>query len=414
MDGFRDTAKLIASDQNDPLINKLGREAELLASGTLLGMGKGIESTLQRPESLLGVAGGTIVGTGLSALQLRYPGFRPAGVMLAGGLAYFGVKDIWNRAPALGDAIADTWESPNNRRENLKTVADGLGLPLWDAYLFWGSGRLASAATTTHLYRPGGPLVKIPEQLHDGALMPHKRTDPIARAFENTKHGVVQIQIPDAALAPRSGNPLSVFGTGFLATADGKIATNAHVAIHALRTGREAQIYNQGQSMTARVLKLDLANDLAVLKVDDPAKLAKMKPLKLSDADPVRSQTVFLSGHPNGERGLSIVPAQYGGNTKVIVEARTVVDPSVPYKDNTHTRIRMPWNKDSLVPTKPGFEVHEVSHGMLNFSSHGGMSGSPVFDEAGRVFGVHHSTSPINFQSFHASVGALKKLLGEV
>jgi Trypsin-like serine proteases, typically periplasmic, contain C-terminal PDZ domain len=414
MDGFHDITAAIQSDQNDPLINKLGRETELLVGGTLFGFAKGISTTTERPESLLGVAGGAIVGTGLSALQLRYPGFRPAGAMLAAGLGYFAIKDVWNRAPAVADAVSDTWESSTNQNRNIRTFADNVGTPLWDAQLFWGAGRLMSAATTGFLYRPGGPLVKIPEQWHDGALIPHKRTDPIAQAFENTKQGIVQVQIPNATISPKTGDPMSAFGSGFLVAADGKIATNAHVAIHAMRPGQEARIFNQGESMTAKVLKVDVANDLAILQVNELNKLAKMKPLKLGDGDPARSQTVFLSGHPNGEPGLSIVPAQYGGNNTAVMEVRKNLDANLQFRDNIHERIRMPWKSDNLVATKEGFEAHEVTRGMLSFAARNGMSGSPVFNEAGTVFGVFHSSSPITFQSFHGRVGALKQLLSEV
>lgn len=409
MDGFREIANLNQPDNNDPLINKLGREFEVVVGGTLIGLSKGLDTTLQRPESLLGVAGGAVVGTGLSALQLRFPGFRPAGAMLAGGFAYFGIKNAWNRAPAMGEAIADTWESPKNLGRNFNTLADNAGVPLWDAYLFWGGGRLASGATSSYLYRPGGPLVKVPEQYFDGKLIPHRRTDPIAQAFENTKQGVVQVEIP------KVGTTQSAFGTGFLVSADGKIATNAHVAMHALEhSGSTTKIYHQGESMTAQVLKVDLVNDLAVLKVNELDKLAKMKPLTLAHGDPELGHSLFLSGHPRGERGISITQARYDGNTRLVTEVRDVPNPGLPYKENTFDRVAMPWKKDDLVATKEGFSAYPVTHGMLTFPSRAGMSGSPVFDQTGQVFGVHQSVSIFTGRAYHSRVDALKQLLSKL
>ncbi|MSV29072.1 MAG: trypsin-like serine protease [Bryobacterales bacterium] len=88
-------------------------------------------------------------------------------------------------------------------------------------------------------------------------------------------------------------------GSGFLIDADGRILTNHHVV-----SGRATQITVTLADKTqykARILGVDVNNDLALLKVDSKVKLPF---LKLGDSDPLQvGQKVLAIGNPFGLSG---------------------------------------------------------------------------------------------------------------
>ncbi len=88
-------------------------------------------------------------------------------------------------------------------------------------------------------------------------------------------------------------------GSGFIATREGWVVTNAHV----VRGGRGPIVVrlSDGRTMPARVLALDAEHDLAVL---EPTQAPNLPPLPLGDPDTVRvGQTVLAYGSPFGLDG---------------------------------------------------------------------------------------------------------------
>ncbi len=89
-------------------------------------------------------------------------------------------------------------------------------------------------------------------------------------------------------------------GSGFVASEEGWVVTNAHV----VRAGGRAPVqlrFGDGRAVLARVLLVDLAHDLAVL---EPVEPTGVPPLPLGDPDEVRvGQTVLAYGSPFGLDG---------------------------------------------------------------------------------------------------------------
>lgn len=89
-------------------------------------------------------------------------------------------------------------------------------------------------------------------------------------------------------------------GSGFVASEEGWVVTNAHV----VRAGGRAPIqirYGDGRAVVARLLLLDVHHDLAVL---EPAERVTVPPLPLGDPANVRvGQTVLAYGSPFGLDG---------------------------------------------------------------------------------------------------------------
>jgi S1-C subfamily serine protease len=71
-------------------------------------------------------------------------------------------------------------------------------------------------------------------------------------------------------------------GSGFVLDGDGHIATAAHL----VRAASDVQVYVSGRTVPARVVGVDEADDLAMLKVDTPD--LNLQPLHLGDSDTVR------------------------------------------------------------------------------------------------------------------------------
>ena len=89
-------------------------------------------------------------------------------------------------------------------------------------------------------------------------------------------------------------------GTGFFITADGHIATNYHVIAGATEVSVRD---SDGKNYPARIVRTDMRNDLAILKVE-----GRFQPLALANSHLVRKgDAVFTLGFPNpGVQGLAV------------------------------------------------------------------------------------------------------------
>ena len=124
--------------------------------------------------------------------------------------------------------------------------------------------------------------------------------------------GVVQVTstaVVESEPDPFFGNPFAPgsqtqrsLGSGFVVDKDGHIVTNFHVVEGAQSV--EVSFSNQ-ETMRARILGVDPATDIAVLKVD--ARSRALTPLKLGDSDDVKvGDSVVAIGNPFGlERSIT-------------------------------------------------------------------------------------------------------------
>jgi 2-alkenal reductase len=122
-------------------------------------------------------------------------------------------------------------------------------------------------------------------------------------------------------------------GSGFVATRDGWVVTNAHV----VQGGRGAARLRlgSGQLVGARVIAVDPAHDLAVLAPLDRS--AMPAPLELADVETVRvGQTVLAFGSPFGLDGTLTqgivsarrdLPTGGGGQIEGVIQTDATINP---------------------------------------------------------------------------------------
>jgi len=116
--------------------------------------------------------------------------------------------------------------------------------------------------------------------------------------YERDAPGVVFVRA-DASAPTASASSLhgsEATGTGFVIDAEGHVLTNHHLVGDA-RTVSVS--FDDDETVTARVLGADAANDLALLKVDPGA--ARLHPLRLGDSTTARvGDPVVAIGNPFG------------------------------------------------------------------------------------------------------------------
>jgi len=89
-----------------------------------------------------------------------------------------------------------------------------------------------------------------------------------------------------------SASPAVKFGTGFFVSSDGYILTNEHV----VRNASKFQIILRGKKYSAKIIKSDRANDIALIKIDG----SKLPFLTLGDTGNAKlGSNVFTVGFPN-------------------------------------------------------------------------------------------------------------------
>jgi S1-C subfamily serine protease len=103
----------------------------------------------------------------------------------------------------------------------------------------------------------------------------------------------------------QSSATVQALGSGFVATADGYILTNAHVVSDNGQTASSVTVVFKGtgtttKRVTATIVGVDESNDVAVLKVD-PTKSPTLVPIPLGDSSSVQvGETVVAIGNPLG------------------------------------------------------------------------------------------------------------------
>ena len=137
------------------------------------------------------------------------------------------------------------------------------------------------------------------------------RRTPVVDVFEATRDAVVNISSTQVVhVRPNAGGPESwlfelferprhlettSLGSGFVIHPHGYIVTNAHVVA---RTVQRKVGFADGRSFDARIVAIDTAKDLAVLRIDAPSPLPTLR-LGSSD-DLMVGETVIAIGNPFG------------------------------------------------------------------------------------------------------------------
>jgi putative serine protease PepD len=204
------------------------------------------------------------------------------------------------------------------------------------------AGRASAPDAVVAIAAPGAQSVVL------DAPPPVTSTADISVLFETVRPSVVRI---DAVTSNGRGT-----GTGFVISADGRIATNAHVVGDASTVEVE---FADGTAATATVLGVARSEDLAVIRVERD----DLTPVEFGSSDDLRvGERVVAIGNSLGFEGSPTA-------TEGIVSA---LDRSIRVDDGTRLT--------DLIQTDAAINP--------------GNSGGPLFDLDGKVVGINSAGSP--------------------
>jgi serine protease Do len=195
-----------------------------------------------------------------------------------------------------------------------------------------------------------------------------KRVEPSVVALQVTVNGVQYVPTdPLQQFFGGGGGPMQrqrvierASGSGFVYSRDGLIITNAHVVPRG--TSQITVVFSNGERVKGHVFSTNPAIDLALVKVDNYAKLPP--PVEFADSSKVQAgQWAIAIGEPQGlQRSVTVG----------VVSA---------------------FNRDEPVPGDDQ-QLH-LFKGLLQTSApiNPGNSGGPLVDYDGRVIGVNQSTA---------------------
>lgn len=145
----------------------------------------------------------------------------------------------------------------------------------------------------------------------------------------------------------------AVSGSGFIITSDGYILTNYHVISYAAQYDYDVTVMTyDGASYTAKIVGVDSANDIAVLKID----ATDLTPVEFGDSDTMSvGDTVYAVGNPLGELQFSMTT----GHISALDRTITTDESSVP-----------------------------INMFQIDAAVNSGNSGGPVYNSAGQVIGI--------------------------
>jgi S1-C subfamily serine protease len=200
-------------------------------------------------------------------------------------------------------------------------------------------------------------------ETHDLSLLDaysHSVTSAVERISSSVVHIEVHQALPEKSTGrTRSGEPRERQGggSGFIFTPDGLILTNSHVVHEASRI---AITTNDGRRMQASLIGEDPANDLAVIRIDEPHfEEPHLQAAELGDSQKLRVGQIAIA-----------IGAPYGFQSTVTAGVVSALGRSL--RSYSGRLI------DDVIQT--------------DASLNPGNSGGPLIDSAGRVIGVNTAT----------------------
>lgn len=209
------------------------------------------------------------------------------------------------------------------------------------------SGRTAAAETVTQTPAPTSSGVLTTQTTSSGAM---SASDIYAAACQQVV-GITTELTYQNFFGQTSSQAVS--GSGFIITADGYILTNYHVISYAVQYDYDITVMTyDGTSYTAKIVGVDSANDIAVLKIDATG----LTPVEFGDSDTMSvGDTVYAVGNPLGELQFSMTT----GHISALDRTITTDESSVP-----------------------------INMFQIDAAVNSGNSGGPVYNDAGQVIGI--------------------------
>jgi serine protease Do len=256
--------------------------------------------------------------------------------------------------------------------------------------LLEGEGRIAE--TVIRDYGPSVCLLHVIVEFQDKASGQPLR---IALNSQGTpqvdKSGMVQLDTTGTGPLLR----IDVFGTGFLATRDGVLLTNHHVAEPWWKNSDMQQLIDQGaspyvasyeayfpgdeQGIIATLGRISDDADVATLKLDSPPPRTDVLKLDGSSAGSVRGDPVVLIGYPTGIEGIlaragpDLAEKIAGGNQDVDQIMEQLAEQKLIRPTTTQGHI------GDVLTNRIVYDAATTSGG----------SGGPLFNRDGKVIGIN-------------------------
>lgn len=406
---------------------KLALEAQLVADGlTQASRAKILEFTSAPLQNTAAFVTTTAAASGLGYAAQRYlPRLVPC---LKLGLA---VATAAESIPALqitAGAMYDTWQNPAHYKQNQSLVAQYLGKPLLDfgSYAVAGvvglhkgmqalerANKIASSLELQATHKPvitHFPYLQIrhaDSSFEDGTIkqLRFDQRSKLSRMYQQKAPSIVKLD----GFTWIANQPSYIRGTGFIVDHD-LIATNNHVINKNSLLYARATLAS-GEHLPLRLVARDKLGDLALLQIVSDAPRPKSLQLGSSTSLLRENSHLYIIGHHGGVSratasvGTFLMKAPYNfthnsgifdqpptGETfgKLVLKGRRNLLEAADRPEEPTRLVRQELLR-STTPTLPG------------------ASGSPVFDEAGAVVGIH-SRSTDNL-SHHVPVENLKALI---
>lgn len=156
-----------------------------------------------------------------------------------------------------------------------------------------------------HLSHNLGPdYIKIPvleRQNRKVLLSTRHKDDPMAKLYSDVRESVVKVEAVNERNVADTWN-----GSGAFVNSNGTIATALHAVFDATKLSVRTA---SGDLYPARLLSHDLNTDMALIKIDVPAK--EFKPLPLAGRKVDDGEKIFVFGHPAGNDNMFVSPGLY-------------------------------------------------------------------------------------------------------
>ncbi|MCL2402248.1 MAG: S1C family serine protease, partial [Oscillospiraceae bacterium] len=248
------------------------------------------------------------------------------------------VHDLWSE-PAYSEAVTENMYSPGLVvKEYRKARPKSAPNKFWRAVGLVAACAVVSVAAAygaVELRIRGGDFPTVNQVVLGAEAAP--RPEPAAATPDNETivipsvmsaadiydiaiQQVVAIRAGGGTMPSRFG---SASGSGFIVSSDGYILTNYHVIEPAHLSGQPIMVYMfDGTAYEAQVIGHDIANDVAVIKIEARGLL----PATIGDSDEIRvGQRVYAVGNPFGDLTYTMTDGIVSALERVVtVENRTI------------------------------------------------------------------------------------------